>query len=120
MIAQNTPRIKIYVYTDPTLNEKHKSEFISAKKMLEGAGATVILAKKTHSKIIAIDERVIIEGFFNWLSASRTVERFKREESSIIYTGKHVSLFIQEAMNPIKAKAKNYNTLIKNKNELIM
>ena len=81
---------------------KKESEFNVAKNTLENAGATVILVKNVHSKIIAIDSDVIVEGSFNWLSASRS-EQFKREESSIIYSGKHVSRFIQEAINPLKS-----------------
>jgi hypothetical protein len=104
LIALHSPNIIINIYTDPTLNRGHFDEFKRAKKMLETAGATVILVNNVHSKIIAIDDRVIIEGSFNWLSASR-VDQFKREESSVIYRGKHVSRFIQEAIEPIKNKS---------------
>lgn len=95
----------INIYTDPGLNINSQS-FSQAKNMLEVAGANIFLVKNVHSKIITIDEQVIVVGSFNWLSAVRRLDSpYLREECSIVYTGKHVARFIQESMTPIKDKA---------------
>jgi hypothetical protein len=102
-INKYSSKIVINIYTDPTLNKGHFNEFKNAKEILTNAGANVILVNRVHSKIITIDDRIIVEGSFNWLSASRH-EGFDREECSIIYTGKHVSRFILEAIEPLRRK----------------
>jgi phosphatidylserine/phosphatidylglycerophosphate/cardiolipin synthase-like enzyme len=106
LIKEHAQRIAITIYTDPGLNQGHWEEFKHAKAMLETAGAQVILVNNVHSKIITIDDRLIIQGSFNWLSASRS-DQYGREETSIVYKGEHVARFIEEAMEPIKRKAKD-------------
>ena len=103
LIKQYAKDIKIVIYTDPTFN-KDNPDFDAAKKILESSGADVFLVKNVHSKIITIDNHVIIEGSFNWLSAARSGSYFMREESSIIYRGLHAPDFIQQALDPIKKK----------------
>ncbi|CAM4424571.1 MAG: hypothetical protein LEGION0398_MBIBDBAK_01301 [Legionellaceae bacterium] len=106
LIKKHSIRIPINIYSDPTLNKKNHIEFKQAQEILKDSGANVYLVNNVHSKIITIDDCEIIEGSFNWLSASRFNERYIREESSVIYSGKHVSRFIDEAMKPIKNKIK--------------
>ena len=103
LIEENIPRIKILIYTDPTLNHG-KVEFTQAIELLKKAGAQVCLVNNVHSKIIVIDQAVIIEGSFNWLSASRVMNGYIREESSVSYSGIHVKRFIQAALDPIRNK----------------
>lgn len=107
LIRNNYGHYDINIYTDPTLNQKHLNEFNRAQHILKSAGASVILVRNVHSKIITIDDKIIIEGSFNWLAASRIINAFKREESSIIYRGKHASKFILEALEPIRKKIIN-------------
>ncbi|NNM60092.1 MAG: hypothetical protein HKM04_09810, partial [Legionellales bacterium] len=106
-ITKYSNHININIYTDPTLNDKRSHDFHNAKKMLFNAGAHVFSVKNVHSKIIAIDDRVIIEGSFNWLSASRDNPQFIREECSMEYRGEKAAKFIQLALNPIKTKIIN-------------
>jgi hypothetical protein len=112
LIAKHCQRISIHIFTDPLLNKNNFGEFKQAIPLLQNAGAKVFTVNNVHSKVIAIDNRFIIEGSFNWLSASRFREHYKNEECSVIYGGKHVSGFIREALNPIINKAKLDELLI--------
>jgi len=105
LIRQRAPYITINIYTDPLLNQGHRSEFHEVINTLKEAGATVILVKNVHSKIIAIDELIIIEGSFNWLSAARE-GRHVREECSLLYHGEKAAQFIHEILQPIRQRAK--------------
>jgi hypothetical protein len=88
------------------LNSDHIEEFNNVKTMLERAGAIVILVNQMHSKIITVDDKVIIIGSFNWLSAVRVESSYKREETSLIYKGEKVAELIEEVLGPIRAKSK--------------
>ncbi|MBV9576331.1 MAG: hypothetical protein JO149_06880 [Gammaproteobacteria bacterium] len=103
LIKQYSSKLNITIYTDPILNQNHLQEFNETKILLEKAGATVCLVKNVHSKIITIDQMMIVEGSFNWLSAAR-IGNFVREECSIIYAGNKVAEFIRKVLEPIKAK----------------
>lgn len=70
----------------------------------QDAGATVILVNNVHSKIIAIDNLVIIEGSFNWLSAPREGQ-YVRQECSLRYQGEKAADFIHQILDPIRKKA---------------
>jgi phosphatidylserine/phosphatidylglycerophosphate/cardiolipin synthase-like enzyme len=62
--------------------------------------------ERVHSKIIAIDNKKIIIGSFNWLSASRENSSYIRDETSLIYRGHQVSRIIETIIKPIKNKVK--------------
>jgi AAA domain len=96
--------VTINIYTDPMLNQGHRSEFKEVMTTLKDAGATMILVNNVHSKIIAIDNLVIIEGSFNWLSAPREGP-YVRQECSLRYQGEKTADFISEALEPIRKKA---------------
>lgn len=97
----------IFIYTDPSLNQGHIEEFTRAKDMLERAGAMVVLVNQVHSKIVSLDNRIIIIGSFNWLSAVRRTEsQYQREETSLVYKGEKAAELIEETLRPIRAKSK--------------
>ena len=104
LIQQYVPKISINIYSDPSLNSDRKRQnYEESITILKKAGANVYCVNRVHSKLIIIDNHVIIEGSFNWLSASRNPQ-YAREESSILYRGQRVSTFIKQAFDPIKAK----------------
>lgn len=107
IITKYSNSITINIYTDPSLNTKRTHDFSMARKLLSDAGAQVFLVRNVHSKIIAIDDKIIIEGSFNWLSASRDNPQFIREECSMEYAGEQAAKFIQLALEPIKNKIIN-------------
>jgi phosphatidylserine/phosphatidylglycerophosphate/cardiolipin synthase-like enzyme len=56
----------------------------TGRAALIDAGAELKVCSGIHNKSIAVDERILIEGSFNWLSASRNPNSaFARHEVSI-------------------------------------
>ena len=112
LIRRRKPDITINIYTDPTLNQKHRNEFNEVIQNLKDAGANLILVNNVHSKIITVDDLMIIAGSFNWLSASREGP-YVREECSLLYRGQKTAQFIQEILGPIRKKAKIHGKVSK-------
>lgn len=102
-IADHSDRININIYTDPYLN-RNNEHFDAVRAKLSTAGANIILVARVHSKIIAIDDNIIMIGSFNWLSASRSNINFMREETTLIYRGEQVSSIIKSTLKPIANK----------------
>lgn len=110
-IATHSSRININIYTDPYLNQKNEDFEVLLTKLTE-AGANIFLVDRVHSKIITIDDKIIIIGSFNWLSASRNISNYIRDETSLIYRGKQVSSIIETTLEPIKCKIKSQVSLM--------
>jgi hypothetical protein len=83
--------VRVTCYVDAELNLESGRERPAAaegKRLLEAAGAEVKLARRIHNKTVTVDDRVICEGSFNWLSSARRVESpFHRYERSLAYAG---------------------------------
>lgn len=92
--------IKIVVYTDEALNQRHGllfPHFIRAKEMLSEWGVNVVRTKRVHSKALWVDQDMLIEGSFNWLSAVRQPNsRWCRYETSLIFRGDKVVEMIDQ------------------------
>ncbi len=74
-----------------------------AIEALEQAGAEVKALRRIHSKTLAVDEKWMVEGSFNWLSASRDEEGvFQRHEASFLCNGPGVQKLIQDAWREIQ------------------
>lgn len=82
-------RVRVTCYVDAELNQEGGRDRPSAaegKRLLEASGATVKVARRIHNKTLTVDDRVICEGSFNWLSAARRAESpFHRYERSLVY-----------------------------------
>lgn len=100
-IAQAASLIDIQIVVNPYFNQRPGFEALVQR--IERAGAEVILIKRMHSKLLIIDNRILIQGSFNWLSASRN-PHYANEESSILYQGQKATQFIKEVMDPIDRK----------------
>tara|TARA_R110002110_G_scaffold257491_1_gene473485 strand:+ start:13114 stop:16710 length:3597 start_codon:yes stop_codon:yes gene_type:complete len=103
LINSVTPQIRVEIYTDPTLNANKFESFHKIKDKLVKAGAEVIFVNRVHSKIMVIDDKTLCIGSFNWLSSSRD-QKYKLEEITMAYYGKHVEQYITKALYPIKNK----------------
>jgi phosphatidylserine/phosphatidylglycerophosphate/cardiolipin synthase-like enzyme len=85
--------VEVLIYTDRSFNTgKDGSETPTSREgraMLEGAGATVFVVERIHNKTLCVDDRVIVEGSFNWLSASRDKnhEHQRKENSTMVIGG---------------------------------
>ncbi len=85
--------IEVLIYVDTYLNQDEKTkEFRSIAwegcELVKAAGAKLTFVKGIHNKTLAIDDRVLVEGSFNWLSAVRDVKKKgQKHEVSFRYTG---------------------------------
>ncbi|WP_430472731.1 AAA domain-containing protein [Thalassospira lucentensis] len=72
---------------------------------LEATGATITKKSRIHNKTLAVDSKTLIEGSFNWLSASRD-EKFSQQERSFAYHGEKAGHLIQSAWDDAMSKDK--------------
>jgi hypothetical protein len=113
LVKQTTEKnISVIIYTDFENNFKTGNEHIpltNCLESLENAGAEIRVIHNIHSKTLIIDNKVLIEGSFNWLSASRSYPKY---EASICSTGPKIFDLIKnvvqklEKRSPIKIKNK--------------
>lgn len=98
LIREKAQDAIITVYTDPSLNTVRMDSFNQAKDLLLQAGAEVVFVKRVHTKLLAIDNKTICIGSFNWLSSSRD-QRYKLDETSIVYNGDDAEQYIVKALS---------------------
>jgi superfamily I DNA and/or RNA helicase len=107
LISKKTKEgVRIYVVTDSKLDiqeGKLKPQTVDGRKMLSDSGAKLLIVNGIHNKTIVIDDSILIEGSFNWLSAVRDeTNRYHRYESSIILQGEEALTKIEEAKKDIE------------------
>lgn len=93
--------VKVTVITDSTLdthNNQLKPSAQKGRELIKESGANLKIVDGIHSKTIIIDNDIIIDGSFNWLSALRDVRsKYFREESSIVVKGELAKAMIKKA-----------------------
>lgn len=97
--------VEVCIYVDDGFNEN--LTLTSAKQaatVLRENGAKVIVCHNIHSKIVCIDEDIFVEGSFNWLSAERKLEKYRRYETSTIYMGPQAPQFIREVISDLRER----------------
>lgn len=113
LIAQAKARgVNIRIATcENNLRDARGNAVIYAHKalsLLESSGNPALCIPRIHNKTLAIDDTLLIEGSFNWLSASRDQDS-ANQERSLAYRGKEVRQFIEQAWldtEPEKQKQK--------------
>jgi hypothetical protein len=95
--------VEVLVFTDRKLNLRKDGSINKASRegqvMLEAAGATVFVVDGIHNKTLCMDDKVIIEGSFNWLSAMRNKNHdHHRHENSMMVIGGDASRLITKQM----------------------
>lgn len=99
---------KVTVYTDKNLNEQNgrqKMNFVRAKEILLKSGVNLMIANRIHNKTLWIDDRLLIEGSFNWLSARRSPDDpWCRYETSLVYQGDGVEVMIQQIYSDLQKR----------------
>lgn len=100
--------IKIVVYTDEMLNQRDgllHQHFMKAKEMLSHWGVNVVKTKRVHSKALWVDQDMLIEGSFNWLSAVRQPNNpWCRYETSLIFRGDKVNEMIKQIHSDLEKR----------------
>ena len=98
--------VTVSIYADDRLNLDAQGRIKETCRLavadLTAAGATVTLARAIHNKTLCIDDRAIVEGSYNWLSAVRDSRSHnQRQECSIVYCGIGVREMIRDAMREV-------------------
>lgn len=97
--------VKVMVAYDPQLNQDLTGLRSSTKtgiKLLTEAGATVQTLTRAHNKTLAVDDKWIVEGSFNWLSAVRDgTSSYNRVERSFKYHGPSAAQYCDEAWEQV-------------------
>ncbi len=103
--------VKIIIITDYFLDKKNgklKPNSKKGRESLTNAGVKIIAFNGIHSKTIIVDENILIEGSFNWLSAVRDPNsQYAREERSIMIYGEESREEILKAKTKLIEMIKN-------------
>ncbi len=98
--------VKVKIITDSTLdmyNNQLKPNAQKGREIIKRNGAELKIVNGIHSKTIIIDNSIIIDGSFNWLSALRNQEnKYHREECSIVVQGELAENMIKDAKTHLK------------------
>lgn len=95
LIKEKTSQgVKVIVLTDENLDKENgnlKTNSKRGREILQKSGARLIVHKGIHNKTIYVDDKLLIEGSFNWLSASRDEKsEYARKETSLVLQGSNV------------------------------
>ncbi|MBY5324352.1 phospholipase [Rhizobium leguminosarum] len=107
-LAKEAHRISIHIYTDyasnreePGLNKNKrqtvtqgskvtlKKRFERSVRTLRSLGISIHQLRNVHNKSLVVDDKIFIDGSFNWLSAERKANSpVVRHDSALVITGK--------------------------------
>lgn len=94
--------VNIAVITDYGLNLENgepKASAVEGRKLIEAAGAQVVVVDKIHYKTLIGDDDLIVDGSFNWLSAvRRNNHAHQREERSKVTVGEAARGFVRQEL----------------------
>lgn len=94
--------VDVVVFTDYALNQENglpKASALEGKKMIEQAGARVLVLDRIHHKTLIGDDDLLADGSFNWLSAVRKSNHVhQREERSKVTVGEAARGFIGQEL----------------------
>ncbi|MGE0077501.1 MAG: AAA domain-containing protein [Bacteroidales bacterium] len=83
--------VRVLVYTDSKLDTRNGSLKDSSQKgrdVLKNTGVILKVVDGIHNKTLIVDDFLLVEGSFNWLSAVREESSpFYRNETSIVLSG---------------------------------
>lgn len=98
----------VSIYVDEEYNKYHGSERPTArrgKELLRAAGAQVKVASPVHNKTLCMDDYLLIEGSFNWLSAQRdSSDKYYKENASLVYEGMEMGTEIKKIIGEMERR----------------
>jgi phosphatidylserine/phosphatidylglycerophosphate/cardiolipin synthase-like enzyme len=101
--------VKVFVATDSTFDVQHETVTEPARlarNRLSQIGATVWVVDTIHAKTLCMDSQLLVEGSFNWLSATRELEKARVERSLISENEERTRSYIEDAWEEIEGKPK--------------
>jgi hypothetical protein len=99
-------KIAIDIFADKSwITDKKRESYIKpAIDLLNEIGIKVKLINNLHAKLLIVDNNILIEGSFNWLSARRVNDFYKQQfDASIMYSGDKVESLIESNIVMLKA-----------------
>jgi hypothetical protein len=100
--------IKITILTDNNLDKKDgqlKKQSKLGREAISETKAELVIVNGIHNKTICIDNKILIEGSFNWLSATRDMSSpYHRNETSVIIQGEMVENEISKIKDKFSIK----------------
>ena len=101
--------ISIDIFADKKwITDKDREYYVKpAIELLQNAGANIKLINNLHAKLLIIDDNIIVEGSFNWLSAKRDKVSEQQFDSSILYQGEKVKELINSNIEMLKSSISN-------------
>lgn len=100
--------IEVVIYTDKYLdctdNHKLKANSDIGRKELVKAGAKLFVLNGIHNKAVAVDDKILMEGSFNWLSASRDENNSRYEVSQVVTDEKEATKQIALLLDELALK----------------
>lgn len=99
VVAACDRNVSVTVVFDPQQNKNEKKRNCdTAISLLTKAGAKVLPYDRVHYKTLAVDDRWIVDGSFNWFGAVRNPNHeFSRRERSMRYKGPTAGALIENA-----------------------
>ena len=97
--------VEVVVYTDHYLDKKNglwKEESLQARRALVEHHVSLRVLKGIHNKTLVVDDRLLVEGSFNWLSARRNKDD-ARHECSILVQAPAAAACIDQLMQELEA-----------------
>ncbi|EOH99263.1 hypothetical protein UAY_02040 [Enterococcus moraviensis ATCC BAA-383] len=96
---------EIFIYTSPSINQSRKASYEDGRKLLEQTGAKLIDLNRVHSKMIIVDKLALVDGSFNWFSASREKDyAYYNWDTSIVFYGKDASEMIDSRLELLEER----------------
>lgn len=103
--------VRVRVFTDADLDSPDgnlKPNAAAGRAALKMAGAEVMIADRIHNKALAVDDELLVEGSFNWLSAvRRRGSRHQKLEISWCYQGPKAKKEICELREEMNFRARS-------------
>ncbi|HZF14072.1 MAG TPA: AAA domain-containing protein [Thermoanaerobaculia bacterium] len=103
-----TRGVEVIIYADRWFcapNDKVDSRAEKARQLLEKSSAKVKMAERIHNKALCMDDRLLVEGSFNWLSAVRLEgHRHQNYEVSHLLRGDKAAQWIPDLVEAMEAR----------------
>lgn len=107
LLIQETVKrgVEVVVYTDHYLDKRNglwKEESLKARRALVENHVSLRILKGIHNKTLVVDDCLLVEGSFNWLSARRNKEN-ARHECSILVQAPAATAYIEQLAQELSA-----------------
>jgi hypothetical protein len=97
--------VRVRIYTDKHLDKVNgtlRQNAARGREALEEAGAELLVRNGIHNKALAVDDRLLVEGSFNWLSAVRDPNhRMYRRDVSHVIQNEQSAEFIRDLLSEL-------------------